>query len=128
MSLGTVLVAEDNETLRSALAAALRAKGYNVQEAENGAEAVRLAGGHAPDLILLDLMMPVLDGWSAARELQENPVTAGIPRLAITASHLDPANRNALSGSFALVLQKPIRLGDLLAAIEGQLSARTIAT
>ena len=125
MSLGTVVIAEDNETLRSALATALRAKGYNVQEAENGAEAVRLTQEHRPDLILLDLMMPVLGGLGAARELQENPVTAGIPRLAITASHLDPANRNVLSASFARVLQKPIRLRDLCAAMEGLLAERS---
>lgn len=58
----TVLIAEDNEPLRTAYSMAMRARGYDVLEAENGAEAMRLAGEHRPDLVLLDLMMPALDG------------------------------------------------------------------
>ena len=125
MSAATLLIAEDNDSLRTALATALRATGYYVLEAENGAEAVRLAEEHRPDLILLDLMMPVLDGWSAAKVLQENPVTAGIPRLAITALHLDPSTRDKLAADFALVLRKPLVLREFCRAIEGVLTKPT---
>ena len=122
MNAVTILIVEDNEPIRFALATALRAKGYAVLEAENGAAAVHVAEEHRPDLVLLDLMMPVLDGWSAARELQENPTTARIPRVAITARDLGPATLDALAASFALVLRKPVGLPDLLAAIEGVLA------
>ena len=118
MTGGTLLIAEDNESLRIAFAEALRAKGYTVLEAENGAEAVRLATEHRPGLILLDLMMPVLDGWSAAQALQENPVTARIPRLALTALQLDPSRLDKLATDFALVLRKPLALSEVCRAIE----------
>ena len=124
MNMATLLVVEDNEPIRFALATALRAKGYAVLEAENGAAAVRLAEEHRPDLVLLDLMMPVLDGWSAARELQDNSVTERIPRVAITARDLGPATLDALAASFALVLRKPVGLPDLITAIEGVLAGR----
>ena len=114
----TVLVAEDSEVIRTVYALAMRAKGYTILEAENGAEAVRLAGEHRPDLIILDLMMPVLDGWGAAEALSENPVTAQIPRLAITARTLDPCSLEMLAAKFALVLRKPFRLRELFAAMD----------
>ena len=118
MNPATVLIADDNEPLRRAMAQALGTRGCAVLQAENGAEAVRLAQEHRPDLILLDLVMPVLDGWNAARVLQENPVTARIPRLAITALHLDPSTRDKLAADFALVLRKPLALSELCRAIE----------
>ena len=124
MEMATVLIAEDNEGIRSTMAGALRDRGYAVLEAENGAEAVRLAEEHRPDLLLLDLMMPVLDGWSAAKELQENPATASIPRVAITALTLEPSSLDMLPAEFALVLPKPIALREMFGAIEGVLAGR----
>ena len=124
MNAATVLIAEDNESLRIALAEALRAKGYAVLEAENGAEAVRLAEEHRPDVVLLDLMMPVLDGWSAAKRLQENAATAKIPRVAITALHLDRSTQGALAADFALVLRKPLALRELFTVVEGLLAGQ----
>ena len=126
MNAATVLIAEDHPSLRTAMATALRAKGYAVLEAENGADGVRLAEEHRPDLLLLlDLMMPVLNGWSAAKALQENPATAPAPRVAITALHLDRPTQAKLAADFALVLHKPITLRDLFAAMEGLLRGRT---
>ena len=124
MNRATVLIAEDNESLRTALVEALRVKGYTVLAAANG-EGVRLAQERRPDLLLLDLMMPVLDGWSAAKELQKTPATAHIPRVAITALHLDRSTRDVLSADFALVLQKPLALREVFGAIERVLAGRT---
>ena len=121
----TVLIAEDDESSRSAIAEGLRARGYTVLEARDGAEGVRLAQEQRPDLILLDLMMPVLDGWSAATALRENAATAGIPRLAITALHLDRRTLDKISAEFALVLHKPISLRDLSVTIGGLIRGRT---
>ena len=120
----TVLIAEDDEPLRRAMAEALRTKGCSVLQAENGAEAVRLAQQHRPDLVLLDLMMPVLGGSGAARALQENPATSHIPRVAITASDYDPAVRDALAANFDRVLGKPLRLRELFAAMDELLADR----
>ena len=125
MNPATVLIAGDDEPIRTAYLIAMHAKGYTVLEAENGTEGVRLAQEYRPDLILLDLMMPVLDGWSAAKALQENPATASIPRVAITALHLDASTRDKLAADFALVLPKPIALLDLYAAMEALLRGRT---
>ena len=124
MKPATVLIAEDDWPSRSAFPEGLRAKGYTVLEAENGAEGVRLAEEHRPDLVLLDLMMPVLDGWSAAKELQENPATAPIPRVAITVLHLDRPTLDKLAADFALVLHKPIALRDLSVRIGGLIRGR----
>ena len=124
MTSATVLIADDNEPLRRAMAQALGTRGCAVLQAENGAEAVRLAQQHRPDLILLDLMMPVLNGLGAARALQENPATAHIPRVAITASDFDPTIQDALAASFDRVLGKPLRLRDLFGAMEELLAER----
>ena len=121
----TVLIAEDDDPSRSVYSLAMRARGYTVLEADNGAEAVCLAGEYGPDLVLLDLIMPVLDGREAARALQEDPATAFIPRLAISTSYLDPTAVDALAAEFALVLQKPFPLRKLLTAVEGLLKEPT---
>ena len=121
MRMTTILIAEDYEPTRSAIAEALRCRGYAVVEAGDGAEGVRLTHQHHPDLLLLDLMMPVLDGWSAAKELQKNPATAHIPRVAITVLDLDGPTLDKLSADFAVVLHKPIALRDLSVTIGGLL-------
>ena len=125
MNRATILIAEDNEAIRTIYALAMRARGYTVLEAENGAEGVRLAREHRPDLIVLDVMMPVLDGWGAAQALSENPATAGIPRLAMSALTLEPSSLDVLAAEFALVLRKPFRLRDLFAAVDELLANRS---
>ena len=119
MKMTTILIAEDYEPTRSAIAEGLRTRGYAVVEAGDGAEGVRLTQQHHPDLVLLDLRMPVLDGWSAAKELQENPATASIPRVAITVLDLDRHALDKLAVDFALVLHKPLTLRDLSVTIGG---------
>jgi two-component system alkaline phosphatase synthesis response regulator PhoP len=79
-----ILVAEDSTTVRGLVSARLSADGYDVVEAEDGEEAVALARSQAPDLIVLDKMMPKLDGFEVVRRLREDPATAGIPIIMLT--------------------------------------------
>lgn len=114
---GSILVVEDHEGIRTALAAALRMEGYRVWQAAHGGEALRLASAHRPDLILLDLMLPELDGWEVARSLKADPGTATIPLLALTAHSAPEAHARASAVGFDAFLTKPAPLGELLAEI-----------
>lgn len=80
-----VLIAEDHEDSRDALRTLLDALGYRVAEATNGAEAVEQARATRPDVILMDMMMPVVDGFEATRQLRADPAFATVPIIAITA-------------------------------------------
>lgn len=114
---GTILIVEDHEGIRTALAAALRMEGYGVWQAAHGREALRLASAHRPDLILLDLMLPELDGWEVARSLKADPDTAAIPLLALTAQSAAEARARASAVGFDGYLTKPAHLIELLAEI-----------
>lgn len=113
----TVLVVDDNSDVRSAYAAVLDHFSYEVFEAENGAEAVRLARTLWPHLILMDLRMPVMDGWSAATALRKDNATARIPILAITAEALSPADRERMEQIFDGYLNKPCTMFHLRAEV-----------
>jgi len=81
----TVLLVEDNELNRDMLSRRLERKGYKVSMAVDGAEGVAQALALKPNLVLMDLSLPVMDGWEAIRRLKANPETAGIPIIALTA-------------------------------------------
>jgi CheY-like chemotaxis protein len=102
----TVLVVDDNEHERAIFSRFLSFVGGQVIEAANGEEGVREAQEHLPTLILLDLSMPVMDGWETLRRLQANPLTEPIPVIALTARHLE-WERLAEAG-FCAYLEKPI--------------------
>jgi CheY-like chemotaxis protein len=102
----TILVAEDHRDSRDALRALLEASGYSVHLAADGAEAVEQALALRPDLILMDIMMPRLDGLSATRLLREESVMAQTPILALTA--MDNAREPALAAGCDDYLRKPI--------------------
>jgi CheY-like chemotaxis protein len=80
-----VLVVEDNEMNRDMLSRRLKRKGYEVLIAVDGEEGVAIAHSEAPDLILMDMSLPVLDGWEATRHLKAAPDTQSIPIIALTA-------------------------------------------
>jgi adenylate cyclase len=84
-SLGYVLIVDDEEQNRTLLRDPLEAKGYELGEAENGEEALRMIAARVPDVILLDVMMPRLDGFETCRRLKLNPATASVPILMVTA-------------------------------------------
>jgi CheY-like chemotaxis protein len=80
-----ILIVEDQPDLRRLYAQQLTMSGFDVIEAANGAEAVRWTSAHSPDVVLMDLSLPVLDGWEATRRLKGDEKTAHIPVVALTA-------------------------------------------
>jgi signal transduction histidine kinase/DNA-binding response OmpR family regulator len=102
----SVMVVEDDLEIREMMMRTLEKVGWNVSEAGNGREALDLLAVKAPDLILLDLMMPVMDGFSFLTEMRARPELLHIPVIVVTAKDLTPDDRQRLSGMAAQVLQK----------------------
>ncbi len=100
------LILEDDPTNRSILARQLRKQGRDVLEAANGEEGIRLALENPPDMILLDLMMPVMDGFGFLEALRKEKTLQSIPVVVVTAKDLSEADRSQLSGSVRKILQK----------------------
>jgi len=107
-----VLVVDDEDDIRETVAEVLLAEGYDVETAPNGLEALRRVGDHPIDLVLLDLMMPVMDGWSFQTRLRADPKTASLCVVAVTASWDAGADPG-----FNAYLPKPFDLGQLLAIV-----------
>lgn len=104
-----VLIVEDNFDNREIYAEILRHAGYDILEAENGARGVEKAREHLPDLILMDLSMPLMDGWEAIAILKGDIRTAGIPVLAVSAHVVMNGDyRRAESAGFSSYITKPI--------------------
>ena len=117
MSQRLILLCDDNEDNRVVFTAVLEHAGYAVLVAENGAEGVEQAQEFTPSLILLDLMMPGLDGWEVVALLKAHPVTEGIPVVAVTADVL--ASKRALKeAGFCALVPKPVLPKQLLQAVE----------
>ena len=113
-----ILVVEDNEMNRDMLSRRLQRRGYEVIMAVDGAVGVSMAVAEQPDLILMDMSLPVLDGWSATRQLKADPHTQQIPVIALTA-HAMPGDRaQALQAGCDDYDTKPIDLKRLLWKIE----------
>ncbi|MBI4736613.1 MAG: response regulator [candidate division NC10 bacterium] len=109
----TVLIVEDDDSLRVALADALAGLGYEIIEAATGAEALALATRRVPDLILLDLGLPDLDGLSVARKLREKPQTAGIVVAALTAEEISGERAEEVYKHCIGYIPKPVGLDRL---------------
>jgi CheY-like chemotaxis protein len=109
-----VLLVEDNEMNRDMLSRRLARNGYDVVIAVNGQEGVDMAGSEKPDLILMDMSLPVLDGWEATRRLKADPATASIPVIALTAHAMDSDREKALAAGCDDFDTKPIELPRLL--------------
>lgn len=113
--LASILIVEDNPDSRDALRALLEAYGYSVIEATNGKEGVGEALRRKPDLILMDIMMPVMDGLQATRELRTNPEFRRVPILALTA--LAGSRDVALDAGCDDYLTKPFNVAAMLMTI-----------
>jgi len=109
-----ILVVDDNEENRNMLVYRLARKGYAPVTAADGLEGIRLARTQAPALILMDMSMPVLDGWEATRRLKADPATAGIPVIALTAHAMVGDREKALAAGCDDYATKPIDWADLL--------------
>jgi two-component system, cell cycle response regulator DivK len=122
-----ILIADDYEDNLELLRLLLVAADYQVIEARNGEECLKLAGQIRPDLIMVDLSMPVLDGWEMFRALRAETHTASIPCIAVTA-HGDTDRERALRAGFNAYLSKPFRGAELLETVATLLSSRQPAT
>jgi two-component system, cell cycle response regulator DivK len=113
-----ILLVEDNEMNRDMLARRLTKKGYEVIIAVNGAEGVELAQSQAPDLILMDMSLPVMDGWEATRQLKTSADTQTIPVIALTAHVMAEDRQKALDAGCDDYDTKPIEIARLLEKIQ----------
>lgn len=116
-----ILLVEDNEMNRDMLTRRLQRRGYAVVSAVDGAEGLALAEREAPDLILLDMSLPVLDGWQAATRLKSSPATRLIPVIALTAHAMASDREQALAAGCDDFDTKPVELPRLLGKIEALL-------
>ena len=117
-----ILLVEDNEMNRDMLSRRLARKGYEVSIAVDGQQGVEMAGSAAPDLILMDMSLPVLDGWEATRQLKNSDTTRHIPVIALTAHAMSGDRERALEAGCDDYDTKPIELPRLLEKIETMLN------
>lgn len=121
----TILLVEDNEDNRIIYATALRFAGYEVVEAVTGTEGVQRARTSKPDLVLMDISVPELDGWEATAVLKADPTTRHIPVIAVTAHALPGDEERSLAAGCDGYLAKPIPPARLLAEIDRRFSRAT---
>jgi len=120
----SILIADDYDDNRELLRLILESSGYTLMEARNGRECVDVARDTQPDIALIDLSMPVLDGWSALREMRADERTRAIPCVAVTAFAAEEDRERALDAGFDDYLAKPYRAKDILEIIANLLAAR----
>lgn len=119
-----ILLVEDNELNRDMLSRRLARRGFNVELALDGKAGVEAALRQRPDLILMDMELPVLSGWEATQQLKSNPETRGIPVIALTAHAMSTDREKALAAGCDEYETKPIDMALLLEKIERLLAAR----
>jgi CheY-like chemotaxis protein len=119
-----ILLVEDNEMNRDMLSRRLVRSGYEVVMAVQGEEGVALAHSSAPDLVLMDMSLPVLDGWEATRRLKSDPATSGIPVVALTAHAMSGDREKAREAGCDDFDTKPVEYARLLSKIEVLLQKR----
>lgn len=118
----TILLVEDNELNRDMLSRRLTRNGFRVVMAEDGQAGVDLATAERPDLILMDLSLPVMDGWEATRLLKQSPDTKSIPIIALTAHAMSGDEERAFRAGCDDFDTKPVDMGRLLGKIQAELS------
>jgi two-component system, cell cycle response regulator DivK len=119
-----ILLVEDNENNRDMLSRRLQKRNYEVAIAVDGAEACARAEAERPDLILMDMHLPVLDGWEATRRLKARPETGSIPIIALTADAMSGDREKALEAGCDDYETKPVELPRLLGKMEALLKRR----
>lgn len=121
MTTPVVLLVDDNEDCRIIYGSTLRHAGYRVRTADDGLECLESAAKDPPDLILLDIGMPRMDGMKALEQLKGNPRTTTIPVVAVSARVGKDQHEAVLSAGFSEVLLKPITPGEILASVKRHL-------
>src|SRR4051812_41649411 len=118
-----ILLVEDNEQNRDMLARRLARQGHAVVTAADGERAIVMAGSESPDVILMDLNLPVLDGWVATRRIKDSPVTKRIPVIALTAHAMSGDRQKALNAGCDDYDTKPIDFARLIGKISALVKA-----
>ena len=122
-----ILVVDDEPDVILLCRVNLEFEGYNVQEAHDGAEALQMMSQDPPDLILLDVMMPSMDGWQVLASMNSSPETSGIPVVMLTAKAQDRDQIRGLSGGAIDYVTKPFNPVALLRTVKDALEIRTPA-
>lgn len=113
----SVLVVDDDANIRKMIVAALRREGYRFLEASNGREALDLMRSEHPDVVVLDLMMPMVSGWDVLRERVNEPELSRIPVIIVSANR-DPELASAIDKGICAFLPKPFDIGALSALVK----------
>ena len=116
-----ILLVEDNEMNRDMLSRRLIKRGFEVPMAEDGQRAVDMATSEAPDLILMDISLPIIDGYAATRAIRANPATAQIPIIALTANANESDRNEAIAAGCNDYDTKPVDVTRLLEKINALL-------
>ena len=124
LPMAKILLVEDNEMNRDMLSRRLLRKGYEVVIAVDGQQGVDLAQSSAPDLILMDMSLPVIDGWEATRQLKSMDRMKAVPIIALTAHAMSGDREKALEAGCNDYDTKPIELPRLLGKIEALLGSK----
>lgn len=119
--MATILVVEDNDMNRDMLSRRLERRGYQVITAADGKNGIAVAQTQSPDLILLDMSLPEVDGWEAARRLKSDRATHHIPVIALTAHAMSSDRQRALEAGCDDYETKPLEFARLLAKIQAML-------
>jgi len=117
-----ILIIEDNQDNREALARRLERRGFDVVAAVDGQQGVDMAKAERPDLILMDMNMPVLDGWRASQMIRDDPQTSELPIIGLTAHALAGDREKALQAGCSDYHTKPVDFPRLLEQIEALLT------
>jgi CheY-like chemotaxis protein len=120
-----ILLVEDQEMNRDMLSRRLKKRGYEVSIAVDGAEGVDKARSESPDLILMDMSLPVMDGWEATRTLKSDDATRAIPVVALTAHAMSTDREKAMEAGCDAYETKPVELPRLLETMKKLLEAQT---
>ena len=121
-----ILVVEDNERNLKLVRDVLQYAGYDITEARTGEQGVQLARANPPDLVLMDLQLPGIDGQQAMRQLRDDERTSHIPVVALTASVMNEVRARVLQAGFDGYLEKPISVRDLPGQVQAFLTGRDI--
>lgn len=113
-----LLLVEDHEELWDFLSRRLQRRGFEVSIAKDGSEGVEMARALHPDIMLLDMNLPIMDGWTVARTLKADPATADIPMIALTAHAMSGDKQKALDAGCNDYHPKPVQFAQLLSQIE----------
>ena len=116
-----ILIVEDNEKNRKLVRDVLAFKGYRLAEAETGEDGVRLAKALRPDLILMDIQLPGMNGIAALGQIRQDPTIAGTPVIAVTASAMTHDRQKIMAAGFDGYQSKPINVKEFLAAVRAML-------